>query len=93
MKEKEVAVAAAREAGTLLRQNFGQPLQISSKQTTIDLVTEMDQASNALLTERLRAAFPDHGFLTEESPAIVGSEDTRWVIDPIDGTYLLNSSG
>lgn len=86
MKEKQIAVAAAREAGALLRQNFGQPLQTSSKQTTIDLVTEMDQAADELLTDRLRAAFPDYGFLTEESPAIVGSEDTRWVIDPIDGT-------
>jgi myo-inositol-1(or 4)-monophosphatase len=86
MKEKQVAVAAAREAGALLRENFGQPLRVSSKQTTIDLVTEMDQAANALVTERLRTAFPDHGLLTEESPAIAGAEDICWVVDPIDGT-------
>jgi len=35
----------------------------------------------------LRKARPAFGFLTEESGAIAGTDDThRWIIDPLDGT-------
>lgn len=84
--EFEATVAAARAAGTLLREKFGRPEQVSSKGSAIDLVTEMDRASEQLLVERLGEAFPDYGFLTEESEAIPGGGENRWIIDPIDGT-------
>ena len=31
-------------------------------------------------------AYPNHGILAEESGEIIGSEDYRWIIDPLDGT-------
>ncbi|MFQ5855993.1 MAG: inositol monophosphatase family protein [Anaerolineae bacterium] len=86
MTEIQAAVAAAREAGALLRDAFGRSHTVALKRTAIDLVTEMDQAAEALIIERLQAAFPDYGFLTEESPALTGADNARWVIDPIDGT-------
>lgn len=34
-----------------------------------DLVTDVDQACEALIRDRIRAAFPDHGFIGEEESA------------------------
>ena len=86
MSEFEAAVAAARAAGARLREKFGRPEEVSTKGSAIDLVTEMDRASEQLLVERLGEAFPGYGFLTEESEAIPGQGESRWIIDPIDGT-------
>lgn len=51
-------------------------------------VTEADLAVNALIRERLMAARPDYGWLSEETAL---DSETRfakrsWVVDPIDGT-------
>ena len=51
-------------------------------------VTEADLAVNILIRERLMAARPDYGWLSEETAL---DNDTRlakraWVVDPIDGT-------
>ncbi|MBA8794152.1 myo-inositol-1(or 4)-monophosphatase [Friedmanniella endophytica] len=52
-----------------------------------DLVSEADVAVEKLIKERLAAAYPDDGFLGEETGA-AALEDTDhvWVVDPIDGT-------
>ena len=86
MTEYQAAITAAREAGVLLRDAFGQPRQITTKRAATDLVTEMDRAAERLIIERLQEAFPTYGFLTEESPEITGAADARWIIDPLDGT-------
>jgi myo-inositol-1(or 4)-monophosphatase len=51
-------------------------------------VTSADLAVNQILHERLRAAFPEDGWLSEESPDDLDRlQKTRvWVVDPIDGT-------
>ena len=83
----DVAVAVAREAGALLRERFEQPLEISYK-GAVDLVTEVDRAAEALIAERLRAAFPDHQLLGEEGARGDSAKTSsyRWLIDPLDGT-------
>jgi myo-inositol-1(or 4)-monophosphatase len=81
-----VALDAARGAGRLLREEIGGTRRIQHKRSVIDLVTEMDQRSEAFIVERLRGAFPDHAILAEESGATDGRSDYRWVIDPLDGT-------
>src|SRR5262245_52188143 len=51
-------------------------------------VSEADIAVNDLLEQRLRAATPDYGWLSEESAddeARLGKRLT-WIVDPIDGT-------
>ena len=88
----DVAVAAAREAGTLLRERFGRPHDVRFK-GTVDLVTEADKGAEALIAARLRAAFPDHRLLSEEGARGAGEEtgdgEERpygWLVDPLDGT-------
>jgi myo-inositol-1(or 4)-monophosphatase len=78
------AAALAREAGALLRSGYGQALEITHK-GTIDLVTQYDQGSEAILLGGLRAAFPTHSFNAEESGRAAG-DDYEWFIDPLDGT-------
>lgn len=49
-----------------------------------DVVTSADRAVDRLIAERLAAAFPNDGRISEES---LGTEAAGlWVIDPIDGT-------
>ncbi len=50
-------------------------------------VTEADQAIERLIRERIRAVYPDHGFVGEEYGDEEGSAGVRWYIDPIDGTH------
>mgnify|MGYP002624094995 CR=1 FL=1 len=59
--------AAARAAGALARELVARPLEIQSKGEA-GPVTNVDFAVNDLLTERLRGARPDYGWLSEESP-------------------------
>jgi myo-inositol-1(or 4)-monophosphatase len=81
-----VALDAARGAGRLLREEIGGTRRIQHKRSVIDLVTEMDQRSEAFIVERLLGAFPDHAVLAEESGATAGRSEYRWLIDPLDGT-------
>ena len=83
---RDAAVAFAREAGAIVRQGWGGPHRPERK-GRIDLVTEFDRRSEALLLERIRARFPDHAILAEESGAHAAHHaPARWVLDPLDGT-------
>jgi myo-inositol-1(or 4)-monophosphatase len=82
----DLAVAIAREAGALQRDRFHEPRTIRTKSSAIDLVTDVDHASDALIGERLRAARPNDGILSEELGDRPGRSGVTWVIDPLDGT-------
>ncbi len=56
-------------------------------------VTAADRESEAAIAAVIRAAFPDHGFLGEETGATRGSEEARWIVDPIDGTRGFTRGG
>ena len=75
----------AREAGTLLRDFYHRGVHTEYK-GDVDLVTEADRASEKLIGERLRAAFPDHGIFGEEGTRQALDSEFRWYVDPLDGT-------
>jgi len=82
-----VAKEAALEAGEIHLAYFGKDKEVSFKANEFDLVTNVDKMSEEKILSVIKAHFPDHGFLGEES----GSHDTNssdyiWVIDPVDGT-------
>lgn len=81
------AVDLARQAGELLRDRFDGPRDIEHK-GTIDIVTDADRASEALIADAIRARYPDHQLLAEEgaSGATKSGGWCRWVVDPLDGT-------
>src|SRR5262249_48116375 len=75
----------ALAGGRVLRYGVGQERQIRHK-GDIDLVTEVDEASEAAIAALLREQFPSHRILAEEGS--VGGDDPRyrWIVDPLDGT-------
>lgn len=78
---------AARQAGALTLQYFAGAYAVEDKGGG-DPLTTADLASNALLKERLLAARPDYGWLSEETVddgARLACAKT-WIVDPIDGT-------
>ena len=87
-----VAIKAARRAGNIINRASlnSERIQVTRKQHN-DFVTEVDQAAEAAIIETLKDAFPDHGFLAEETGEIPGSSMADqpshiWIIDPLDGT-------
>jgi myo-inositol-1(or 4)-monophosphatase len=79
------AEAIAREAGALLLQYFHQRVKIEYK-GDVDLVTVADRASEKLIVERVRAAWPGHDLVGEEGARQESGAEYRWYIDPLDGT-------
>jgi len=85
MEIKELAVSAAMRSGALLRENLGRACRIEFK-GAVNLVTELDKKSEALITGAIKEAFPAHGILAEESAELASPGPYRWIIDPLDGT-------
>ncbi len=82
------AIETARDAGRVLLEKFGR-IETVTKKGDINLVTEADLASEALIVERIKSHFPRHAILAEEAGnAVVTGVDGghKWVIDPLDGT-------
>lgn len=83
----DVAIDAAREAGAAIR-GFYKDAHIIKDKGEDNPLTDADLASDAILADRLRTAFPDHGWLSEESvdePSRLG-KSAVWIVDPLDGT-------
>ncbi|WP_263366196.1 inositol monophosphatase family protein [Edaphobacter bradus] len=88
MSQFEFAQAAegiAREAGALLKGFYDKGVATEYK-GDVDLVTEADRASEKLIRERLKAAFPEHGIYGEEGTRDRLESEYRWYVDPLDGT-------
>ena len=79
------AEAIAREAGALLRAFYHRGVATEYK-GDVDLVTEADRASEALIVSRLREALPTHGVYGEEGTRSGLDAEYRWYVDPLDGT-------
>lgn len=85
---RTVALAAARAAGESLLGTLGRldPARIGTKSAARDLVTEADVASERILVEALRRAFPGHAIEAEEEVKDADDGRPRWFLDPLDGT-------
>lgn len=80
-----VAIEAAKKSGELIKRRVGRIKTIDYK-GAIDLVTDVDKASELLIKKHLFNKFPKHLFLGEESGGEREGCAYRWVVDPIDGT-------
>ena len=56
-------------------------------------VTVADREAEAAILNILRAEFPDHGVLAEESGALGEAAPSRWIVDPLDGTRGFSRGG
>lgn len=80
----------AREAGQLLLAGWGTRPRVEFKSEDINLVTEYDRRSEALIVSRLAAAFPHDRIVGEEGsgagPRAGQGSGRVWYVDPLDGT-------
>ncbi|MCX7816220.1 MAG: inositol monophosphatase [Syntrophales bacterium] len=82
---REFAEKVAVNAGEMLKERF--PLKHSVEfKGEIDLVTEADRLSEAMIFEAIRSTYPSHDLITEESVGLERGNVYRWIIDPLDGT-------
>ena len=58
----------------------------ATKSSPVDVVTEADRETEALIRSMLAQARPDDGFFGEETGAETGVSGLTWIVDPIDGT-------
>ena len=86
-RELDAAVDAARAAGDLLMEWFRTDFEVRDKGGK-GPVTDADLAADRLLREMLTAAFPEDGWLSEETADTPHrlDKDRVWIIDPLDGT-------
>lgn len=87
---RELAVETALAAGAILRERLVLERTIDYK-GSIDLVTDVDRASEELIERTIAGAFPEHRFVGEETSFIAGevpelSDLYSWLVDPLDGT-------
>jgi myo-inositol-1(or 4)-monophosphatase len=80
-----VAAEAAVRAGAIQRERYASGVAVEYK-GEIDLVTEVDRACELAILETIRARYPEHDIVTEETD--LGRTGSRfvWFIDPLDGT-------
>jgi myo-inositol-1(or 4)-monophosphatase len=86
-RERDVAVAAAREAGDIIRRWYAMPITVTEKGPDHPL-TRADLESNECIRGHIERAFPDDGWLSEETADSSERLARRrvWVVDPLDGT-------
>jgi myo-inositol-1(or 4)-monophosphatase len=83
------AIKAARAAGNIIMRGFDDPnrLDISSKTTYFDLVSNIDRAAEFEIRRHINKAYPTHSILGEEGGLEENAESNIvWIIDPLDGT-------
>ena len=79
------AIRVAQEAGRLLRDRVGTKIDVAHK-GAINIVTDVDIASERLIREAIATQYPRHQVLAEEGGLAESRSEYRWVIDPLDGT-------
>ena len=75
----------ALKAGEILHKGSQEGFQVKHK-SEIDLVTNIDHLSEEYILGQIRASYPQHKIVTEESGTFEGEGQGCWHIDPLDGT-------
>ncbi len=80
-----VARRAAEAGAAAAMAHFRRGVRVEKKPDRSP-VTVADREAEAAIHAVVREAFPDHGFLGEETGAHAGAAPARWIVDPVDGT-------
>jgi myo-inositol-1(or 4)-monophosphatase len=81
-----LACSAALAAGQMLAAQPDRPVVVGTKSSPTDVVTEMDQAAERLIRDRIAAERPGDSVLGEEGGQTGAGSLVRWIVDPLDGT-------
>src|SRR4029450_8001524 len=85
MDDLSLALRLADLADEITTRHFRSDQLTTWTKPDLTPVTEADRAVEQALRKYLASERPDHGVLGEEFGAL-GTEQARWIIDPIDGT-------
>ena len=85
----DFAIKLTHDAAQILKTAINGLKKVDEKLGNWDLVTEYDRKIEDVIVGTLKAKFPSHRFIAEEStgkelPEL--TDDPTWIIDPIDGT-------
>jgi histidinol-phosphatase len=83
--ELQAAIDAAQAAAEVIRLLYRRNLTVTTKADDSP-VTQADVRAEQVIHEVLRARFPAHGFLGEETGRHNAGAESIWLVDPIDGT-------
>ena len=86
IKEKKMALLAAKNAARILLRYYGKNKNIREKENKT-LVAAADLEANEVVINTIKKYFPNHGILSEETGFEDNKSDYKWVIDPLDGTH------
>jgi len=82
----DIAIQAARGGGAILMQYFQKTGLEREIKDDKSFVTAADTESEEEIVSVIRAAYPDHDIVGEESGELGNASAYQWVIDPLDGT-------
>jgi histidinol-phosphatase len=85
---RRAVVAASAASMTHFRR--GVAVEIKPDRTP---VTAADRDAEAAILRVVRESFPAHGVLGEETGEHAGTPESRWIVDPIDGTRGFTRGG
>lgn len=85
---KAAAISMAAKAGEIQMEHFrSKSLQMETKSTVYDVVTQVDKACENMLVKAISKKFPSHSIIGEETGKHLHEDSPwAWVIDPLDGT-------
>ncbi|WP_323174261.1 inositol monophosphatase [Natrialba sp. PRR66] len=88
MSRSDTAYEAAIAGSEIAHERFRTDLDVATKNSKMDFVTEADTETQHRVIEVVRDAYPDATIVGEEEDELksVPEDGNAWVIDPIDGT-------
>lgn len=87
-EELKIVRRAVRDAGEAIQRIADAHYATAVTQADRTVVTKADLEADRILQEALRGAFPEYGWLSEETRDDAGRFACRrvWIVDPMDGT-------
>lgn len=82
----QLAWKCAQGAGAYLKNERPGAINIGTKSSGSDLVSEMDQGAETLIVDLITTSRAGDSILGEEGSNRIGDSGVRWIIDPLDGT-------
>lgn len=82
---REFAIWLAKEAGKLIMKSYGKSHSLDWN-TLTHFKTEVDDASDALIRQRIKRTYPEHNIYSEEGKGLDKGSKYSWVCDSLDGT-------
>jgi myo-inositol-1(or 4)-monophosphatase len=85
-KDYQKIIEAAQAGGQVLKNYFGQNLDIEEKSMPADIRTKADTESEEAILKILKNNFPDYNINSEETDYIENNSEYTFIVDPLDGS-------